>query len=206
MSESTATNEPRVFRRKSTVVTGYVFVGIIVAIVVILTVPVIGHGIWPALAAPAVGATLVLITYVMSVKPSVVIRDRGVDVHNSFASFDVPFGAIDEVRQTRMGLVLRTKAGRNIALTGYANGMGGRVVGHKEAADTLIEAVETGQRLAGHAAKQKAAAAGAGKGRAAVDDDDAVVTRRWDPRMLIAVPGAMILSVLIVVAAAHTYS
>jgi hypothetical protein len=200
MSESTATSEPRVYRRKSTVVTGYVFAGIIAVIAIILTVPVIGHGIWPALAAPVVGATLVLITYVMSVKPSVVVRDQGVEVHNSFASFDVSYGAIDEVRQTRMGLVLHTKAGRNIALTGYANGMGGRVVGHKEAADALIEAVETGQRLAGHAAKSEA------KKAAVSEDDGAMVTRRWDPRMLIAVPGAMALSVLVVVAAAHTYS
>ena len=53
MSESTATNEPQVFRRKSTVVTGYVFATIIVVIVIVLTVPVIGHGIWSSLAAPA---------------------------------------------------------------------------------------------------------------------------------------------------------
>jgi len=208
MSESTATSEPRVFRRKSTVVTGYIFVAIITVIVIILTVPVVGHGIWPTLAAPAVGATLVLITYAMSVKPSVVVRDQGVDVHNSFASFDVPYGAVEEVRQTRMGLVLHTKAGRNIALTGYANGMGGRVVGHKQAAEALIEAVETGQRLAGRAAKEEAAKKGAAKPgtRSVGEDDDVMVTRHWDPRMLIAVPGAMILSVLIVVAAAHTYS
>ena len=206
MTESSATNEPRVFRRKSTVVTGYAFAVVIAVIAVVLTIPVIGHGIWPVLAAPVVAATLVLITYLMSVKPNVVVRDRGVDVHNSFASFDVPYGAIDEVRQTRMGLVLRTRAGRNIALTGYANGVGGRVVGHKAAADALIEAVETGQRLAGHAAKE-AARDGGKKGGPAIDEDaDTTVTRRWDPWMLFAVPGAMILSVVIVIAAAHTYS
>jgi hypothetical protein len=188
MSESTAASPPRVFRRRSTVVTGYTLAGMILVIAIILTVPVIGHGFWAVLAAPVAGLTLILITYAMSVKPNVVVGDQQVEVNNSFASFDVPFDAVDEVRQTRMGLVLRTKAGRNIALSGYANGMGGRVVGHKEAADAVIQAVETGQRAAG-------------KG----DDDKAAVSRRWDVRLLVAVPAAVAVTVLVIVAAAHTY-
>ena len=134
--------QPRVFRRRTTVVLSWIF-AVFPLIVAALIVPreVSDGGL--AIAATIWGAaTLSLFALVMGVWPRVIMDAERMQVHNSFFWFDIPYVSISQLTPTHMGVVVRTYAGKVIAVAAYASGSGRRVFAHKDAAEELSRAVE----------------------------------------------------------------
>jgi hypothetical protein len=178
---------PRTFRRRSTVVTGFVISGVLLVLTVGLFPQNLGHGIWSVLAEPVVGLTLILIILLLNVWPHVIVKDPYVAVHNSLTWFEVPYDSIREMRTIRMGLIIRTHAGKTVPLTGYGTGSGKRMFDHKGSAALVTSAIRE-------------------KMDALPDDDsDARAVRHWETRNVIALATMLALSVVITIAAVRTY-
>ncbi|HEU0237982.1 MAG TPA: hypothetical protein VFR11_01710 [Micromonosporaceae bacterium] len=180
--------EPQVFRRRSTVIAGWVIAGLLVVLSVLLTVDEWDHGFFPAIAGPVTGLTLALLAVLLSVWPHVIVRDGWLEPHNSFVWYQVPYPAITEIGPVRMGLIVRTHGRKVIPLTGYASGFAGRMLGHQTAANEVVNAVEA--NMARHKRP---------------GDEDAEVTRHWDARNAYALLAAAIVSAVVIVVAIQTY-
>ncbi len=194
MTELTGTpafdkDESRLLRRRSTIIAGFVFAGIVIAAGVTLTVGEIGHGFLPAIAPLCTALPLALLIVVFLVWPHLVIRDQHLEVHNSFVSYDVPYKAIDDLRQNRMGLIVRTMAGKSIPVTAYTSGSAGRMMNHKEQADEAIRLVQNKMEFK----------------RAAPNEDLPPVRRSLNVRTVFLVLGSLAAGLLVIIGAAHTY-
>ncbi|HKD97421.1 MAG TPA: hypothetical protein VKB69_07420 [Micromonosporaceae bacterium] len=179
---------PRVYRRRSTVITGYVISAVLLVLIVGLFSEEFGHGIFPILTEPAIGLTLILMVLVLNVWPHVIIKDRCVEVHNSLTWYEVPYESIRQIRNNRMGLMIHTHRNKTIPLTGYGTGSGKRMFGHQAQADELIGAIKSKMEFLPDDA-----------------DEDAKPIRHWETRNVIALATMIVLSVVIVVLAAQTY-
>ena len=85
--------EPRsaqVFRRRTTVVSAYILIGVVVGVAALLTPGEFGHGFFPFISPLASALPLVMFALIAGVWPHVVVADKGVGVHNSFVAYDVP--------------------------------------------------------------------------------------------------------------------
>ncbi|HEY7173777.1 MAG TPA: hypothetical protein VH442_02580 [Micromonosporaceae bacterium] len=179
---------PQVFRRRSTVIAGWVIAALLLVAAVLLTVDLWRHGFFPAIAGPITGLTFALLAVLMSVWPHVIVRDEWLEPHNSFVWYQVPYPAISEISRIRMGLLIRTHGRKTIALAGYASGAGSRVLGHTAAADSLVNAVEAKMAR-----------------RKRPGDEDATIKRHWERWTSYTMLGAVVLSVVVIVLAAQTY-
>jgi len=178
---------PRVFRRQSSVIGGFVIGGIVVIIGIALTPGEVSHGLLAALAPLGVTVPLALILLAFMASPRIVVRDDHLEVHNSFITYEIPYPAIDELRQTRMGLLVRTVGGKSIPVTAYATGAGAKVMKHSEQADEVIRAAQNNMEFA-H-----------------TDEDLPPVLRRPNTRNLVAILLSVVIGVAIAIGAAHTY-
>ena len=94
------TDEPQVFRRRSTVIAGWVIAVLLVALSTLLTIDLWSHGFFPAVAGPVTGLTLGLLAVLLSVWPHVIVRDEYLEPHNSFVWYQVPYPAITDISMT----------------------------------------------------------------------------------------------------------
>jgi hypothetical protein len=179
---------PRVYRRRSTVITGFVISAVLLALIVGLFPAEFGHGISAILAEPVVGLTLIVMVLLLNVWPHVIVKDSHVEVHNSMTWFEVPYQSIRAIRNNRMGLMIRTHRNKAIPLTGYGTGSGKRMFGHKQKADEIISEVKAKMEFLPEDA-----------------DDDATPVRHWETRNVIALLTMIVASVVIIVLAAQTY-
>jgi hypothetical protein len=177
-----------VFRRRSTVVAGWTIAVLLVGLSTLLTVDEWSHGFFAAIAGPVTGITLAIFALLLSVWPHIIVRDAYLEPHNSFLWYEVPYPTISEIGPIRMGLVLRTQGRKMIPLTGYASGTGGRLFGHRGAADAVINAVEAKMTR-----------------RKRPEDDDAEIVRHWDTRNLYVMLGALLVTAVVIVLAVQTY-
>lgn len=133
--------KPRAFRRRTTLVFAWFFVAAPLVGGGLIGVQERHHGLNGM--ASAVGAiALAVVAFIMGVRPRVVLRAEGLEVHNSIFWFDVPYVSVSELKPTKLGLVIRTYAGKLVPIAAYASGSGKRVLGHEDAADELIRAVQ----------------------------------------------------------------
>jgi hypothetical protein len=182
------TDEPQVFRRRSTVIAGWVIAVLLVVLSTLLTIDEWSHGFFPAIAGPVTGLTLGLLAVLLSVWPHVIVRDEYLEPHNSFVWYQVPYPTITDISMIRMGLVVRTHGRKVVPLTGYASGAAGRVLGHGGAAGAVIDAVEAKMAR-----------------RALPGDDNATITRHLDTRNVYAMLGAIVVTVVVIFLAVQTY-
>jgi hypothetical protein len=186
---ATSSDESRPLRRRSTIVAGFIFASIFIAAGIGLTPGEVGHGFLSTIAPLCTAVPLALLVLVFLVWPHVVIRDEQVEVHNSFVTYDVPYRAVDDLRQNRMGLVVKTIAGKTIPVTAYTSGSAGRMMNHKEQADEVIRQVRNKMEFK----------------RAGENEDLPPVRRRVNVLTVVLVLASLAAGVLVVVGAAHTY-
>jgi hypothetical protein len=187
-SDTQGSTAPHVYRRRSTVVTGFAISAVLFVLMVGLFSAEFHHGIFSVLTEPVVGLTLILFVLLLNVWPHVIIRDRYVEVHNSLTWFEVPYQSIREIRNNRMGLLIRTHRNKSIPLTGYSTGSGKRMFGHQQQADEIINAIKAKMEFLPKDA-----------------DEDAQPVRHWERRNVIALSAMVVLSVVVVYLAVQTY-
>ncbi len=181
--------EPRsaqVFRRRTTVISAYVLIGIVVGAAILLTPGEFGHGVFPFLSPAASALPLVMFALIAGVWPHVVVADKSVGVHNSFVAYDVPYAAIDEVRQHRIGLTINTTDDKSLPVTAFTSGAGSKRLGHIEAADVLVHAIDNAKEFV-------------------KPDPEAKPTRHVEVRNVIAAVVSVLIAVGVIYGAAHTY-
>jgi hypothetical protein len=181
--------EPRsaqVFRRRTTVVSAYILIGVVVGVAALLTPGEFGHGIFPFLSPLAAALPLVMFALIAGVWPHVVVAEEGVAVHNSFVAYDVPFSVIDEVRHPRIGLTINTTDEKSVPVTAFTSGAGSKTLGHTEAADVLVHAIDNAKEFV-------------------KSDPAAKTTRRVEARNVVAAVVSLAVAVGVIYGAAHTY-
>jgi hypothetical protein len=129
-------------RRRSTVVAWFVIAGVLAAVGIGLTPGEVGHCLLPTLAPLATTLPLAVLAVIVGAWPYVLVDDDALRIHNGFTWFEVPYSAIDTVRETRLGLLVRTHAGKQIPITAYASGAFRRLLGHQELAEALINKID----------------------------------------------------------------
>jgi hypothetical protein len=184
-----AGGERQLYRRRSTIIAGFTFAGLLTALGIVLTVGEAGHGFLPLVAPVCATLALALLVLMVMVWPHVVVREERLDVHNTFMSYEVPYPAIEELRQTRMGLLVRTIAGKSIPATAYATGSAGRMLHHKDHADVVIRTVQTKMEFR----------------RAGPNDDLPRVVRRVNVVNLLVALAAVAIALGVAIGAANTY-
>jgi hypothetical protein len=184
-----ARGERQLYRRRSTIIAGFIFAGLLTALGIVLAVGEAGHGFLPVVAPLCATLALALLVLMVMVWPHIVARDERLSVCNTFVSYEVPYAAIDELRQTRMGLLVRTIAGKSIPVTAYATGSAGRMLHHKEHADVVIRTVQNKMEFR----------------RAGPNDDLPPVVRRVDVRNLLIALVAVAIAIGVAIGAANTY-
>jgi hypothetical protein len=127
--------KPQVFRRRNTVIFASVFAVLAITVAVLIGIREIHDGLVAAL-------PVVVLALVMGVFPRVTLERDRLAVHNSIFWFDVPYSSVSELKRTRLGVVIRTYAGKLVPVAAYASGSGKRLLGHADAADELIRAVQ----------------------------------------------------------------
>lgn len=182
----TAPRRPQVFRRRTTVAFAFILTGVIVCLAVVLTIGEYGHGIFPLLAAPAGALPLVVLVLVTGAWPHVTVGMTGVQVRNAFVGYDVPYPAIVEARQTRMGLLIHTNDRSPIPVTAFTSGSMSKTLGHASAATLVVNAIDNAREFV-------------------PPDERAVAIRRVDIRTVIAVIASIVIAVVVIYIAAHTY-
>ena len=181
--------EPRsaqVFRRRTTVISAYILTGIVVGAAVLLTPGEYGHGIFPLLSPAASALPLVMFALIAGVWPHVVVGDKSVGVHNSFVAYDVPYPIIEEVRQHRIGLTIHTSDEKSVPVTAFTSGAASKRLGHMEAADVLVHAIDNAKEFV-------------------KPDPEAKTTRHLEVRNVIAAIVSLAIAVGVIYGAAHTY-
>jgi hypothetical protein len=133
---------PRVFRRRTTIVFSLIFAAVPLIIAGFVVPGEVKHGALDVMATIWGALTLSLFALVMGAWPHVTMDAERVQVHNSFFWFDIPYVSISQISPTHMGVVVRTYAGKVIAVAAYASGSGKRIFAHKDAAEELKRAVE----------------------------------------------------------------
>jgi hypothetical protein len=133
---------PRVFRRRTTLITSVIFAVVPLIIAGFILPREVSHGALDIVATIWGALTLSLFALVMGVWPHVTLGPERMQVHNSFFWFDVPYVSVSQMSPTHMGVVVRTHAGKVIAVAAYASGSGRRIFSHKDAAEELKRAVE----------------------------------------------------------------
>jgi hypothetical protein len=133
---------PRLFRRRTTIVPAMIMVAILAIIAIVLAPGEIGHGILPVLSAPAGALPLIVFALITGAWPHVVIAEQDLMVYNSFFTYKIPLGAIVDIRNSRMGVLIHTVNEKKIAVTAYTSGSGARPMGHEAAAGALIGAID----------------------------------------------------------------
>lgn len=179
---------PHVYRRRSTVITGIAISVVLLVLMVGLFSAELGHGIFAVLTEPVIGLTLILLVLLLNVWPHVIIRDRFVEVHNSLTWFEVPYESIHDIRNNRMGLMIRTHRNKTVPMTAYSTGSGKRLFAHQQQADEIINAIKAKMEF--------------------LPDDvdpEARPVRHWETRNLIALLTMLALSVLVTVLAVQHY-
>src|SRR5215467_645647 len=171
---------PHVYRRRSTVITGISISVVLFVLIVGLFSAELGHGIFAVLTEPVVGLTLILGVLLLNVWPHVIIKDRFVEVHNSLTWFEVPYESIREIRNNRMGLMIRTHRNKTIPMTAYSTGSGKRIFAHQQQADEIINGIKAKMEFLPEDA-----------------DEDARPVRHWETRNLVALLTMMALSVVV---------
>ena len=179
--------QPRVFRRRTTVVLSLIFAAAPLALAAVIVPNEISDGALDVIATIWGALTLSLFALIMGVWPHVTMDGERMGVHNSFFWFDIPYVSVSQLSPTHMGVVVRTYAGKVIAVAAYASGSGRRIFGHKDAAEELKRAVEE---------------------RTAYIDDTAWKTapepvRHANLRNIIGLSGAVVIAVLLIVFAAN---
>lgn len=181
--------ERQVFRRRSTVISSLVLSGLLVVVAAVLTPSEIGHGFFPAIVAFIGILPLVVLALAVGAWPHVIVDEDHVEVHNTFIWYDIPYAAIGEIKQIRMGLILRTHAGKVIPMTAYASGSAGRLLGHGDVANVVIHAVQNKMEFL----------------KAEPEHENTRAARHVETRNIIAVLASIALATAVVYAAAHTY-
>jgi hypothetical protein len=185
----TETGDAQVFRRRSTAIAGAAVAVVVIVLSTLLTVDEWKHGFFAGIAGPVTGITLAILALLLSAWPHVIVRDDYLEPHNSFFWYTVPYPAISDIGPIRMGLVLRTTGRKMIPLTGYATGVGSRLLGHTRAAQTVIEAVEAKMTR-----------------RHRSDEEGADIVRHLDRRNVYVMAAAIVVTAVVIVLAAATYS
>jgi hypothetical protein len=132
--------KPEVFRRRSTVIFASAFAILAMVLAVLIGIREIHHGL-VGVATIVTALPVVVFALIMGVVPRVTLERDRLAVHNSIFWFDVPYSSVSELKPTRLGLVIRTYAGKVVPVAAYASGSGKRLFGHADAADELIRAV-----------------------------------------------------------------
>jgi hypothetical protein len=174
----------RIFRRRTTLIFASVLAGLAVVIGLFAGVREINNGL-VGVATIVTGLAFGLYSMIIGGWPHVALDHERMAVHNSVFWFDVPYVSVVELTPTRLGLVIRTHAGKVVPVTAYASGSGRKVLGHADAAEELVRAV---------------------KERTAFVDDTAwreapSPVRHVEVRNLIALVGALVVVVLLIVQA-----
>jgi len=180
------TRSVQVFRRRTTVVSACVLMAVVVVVAVLLTPGEYGHGFFPFISALAGALPLVIFALIAGVWPHVRVASSGVTVHNSFVAYDVPYAAIDEIRQSRMGLVIYTTDDKTVAVTAFSSGAAGERLGHPEQATLVVNAIDNAKEFA-------------------EPDTSAKITRHLERANLTAAALSIATAVAVIYAAANTY-
>lgn len=135
-------SQRRVLRRRSTVISSFILAGLLIVVAGFLTPDEFGHGFFSVLAAFAGVLPLIVLALTVGAWPHVIIDADRMEVHNTFFWYAIPYPSINDIRQIRMGLIIKSHGGRTIPVTAYASGSAGRMLGHHDAAGLVIRAVE----------------------------------------------------------------
>ncbi len=133
---------PRIFRRRTTVVFSLILAILPLVVGGVIATNEISHGALDVAATVVTAITLSLFALVMGAWPHVVMDHERMAVHNSFFWFDIPYAGVSELSPTHLGVVVRTYAGKVVAVAAYASGSGRRIFAHQDAAAELKRAVE----------------------------------------------------------------
>lgn len=181
--------EPRqaqVFRRRTTVVSAYILVGVVAVVATLLAVGEYGHGFFPFISPFAAALPLVTFALIAGAWPHLVLADKAVSVHNSFVAYDVPLATIEEVRHGRIGLMIHTTDDKTVPVTAFTSGAAGAKLGHPEAADVVVHAIDNAREFI-------------------KPDQTATTTRRYEWRTIALAIASVAIAVGVVYTAAHTY-
>jgi len=80
---------------------------------------------------------------------ALLVADDAVTVRNSFATYRIPYPALKDFREARIGLFVMLHDGGKVPVTAYASGSSGKAFGHKKMVAQLIAAIEDRMSLAG---------------------------------------------------------
>src|SRR5262249_23129574 len=109
---------PQIFRRDSTMIFGWIFAAVFALIGLYVGIRQITHGL-DGVATIFSTIFLIVVALIVGVWPHVVLKQDGLEVHNSIFWIDVPYISVSEIKPTRLGLVVRTYSGKLVAVAAY---------------------------------------------------------------------------------------
>jgi hypothetical protein len=118
---------PEVRRRRSAVITGFILAAIVVGVGIAITPSEWGHGVIPLITPLVVTGAVAATLLVLGVYPHLILADDKLLVRNSLVRYEVPYARIAELRFTRLGMIIRSDAGKVIPATAYTGGSGIRL-------------------------------------------------------------------------------
>jgi hypothetical protein len=133
---------PRTFRRATTVTWAILMTVLLAVIAGFMTSGYVGHGFFSAAAPICVVAPLIAFAILSFYWPHVVVSDDAITVRNAFTVYRIPYAAVKDLREARIGLFVILHDGRKVPVTAYVSGSSAKLFGHNKALRTLIDAIE----------------------------------------------------------------